>query len=117
MCIRYGFKIDLSSPRISNRVLDSHKTLLFNISQLLLRMSFCCDLVTCGVMQGATGLSGVGAMAAGGIGAFSGNMQFGNMANMFAGGCQKVQAIRIPDAEPKWSCGLEMSGRFTCAGE
>ncbi len=68
-------------------------------------------------MQGGTGLPGVGAMAAGGIGAFSGNMQFGNMANMFGGGCHKVQTIRIPDAEPKWSCGLEMSGRFTCAGE
>ncbi|DBA88222.1 TPA: hypothetical protein ACH3X1_016581 [Trebouxia sp. C0004] len=70
----------------------------------------------CDVGRGGTGLPGVGAMAAGGIGAFSGNMQFGNMANMFGGGCQKVQTIRIPDAEPKWSCGLEMSGRFTCAG-
>ncbi|DBA86347.1 TPA: hypothetical protein ACH3X2_005580 [Trebouxia sp. C0005] len=70
----------------------------------------------CDMGRGGTGLPGVGAMAAGGIGAFSGNMQFGNMANMFGGGCQKVQTIRIPDSEPKWSCGLEMSGRFTCAG-
>jgi len=88
---------------------------------LQLHMPSCCDLtalfLTCGMMQGGTGLPGVAAMAAGGIGAFSGNMQFGNMANMFGGGCQKVQTIRIPDAEPKWSCGLEMSGRFTCAGE
>ena len=69
------------------------------------------------VLQGGGGLSGVGAMAAGGIGAFSGNMQFGNMASMFGGGCQKVDQIRIPDADIKWSCGLEVQGKFTCTGE
>lgn len=71
------------------------------------------------VRQGGGGLSGVGAAAAGGIGAFSGNMHFGNMpgmSNLFGGGCQKVDRVRVPDTEPKWSCGLDVSGRWTCAG-
>ena len=62
-------------------------------------------------------MSGVGAMAAGGIGAFAGNMQFGNMASIFGGGCQKVDQIKIPDAQIRWSCGLEVQGKFTCTGK
>lgn len=69
------------------------------------------------VLQGGAGVSGVGAMAAGGIGAFAGNMQFGNMASIFGGGCQKVDQIKIPDAQIRWSCGLEVQGKFTCTGK
>ena len=67
---------------------------------------------------GGQGLSGVGAMAAGGIGAFSG-MQFGNMAagmGILFGGCRKVDIIRLPDMLPRRTCGLESSGKWKCAG-
>ena len=64
-------------------------------------------------------MSGVGSMAAGGIGAFAG-MQFDNMAgvgSVFGGGCQHVDSLRLPSTHPKWTCGLESVGRWTCAGD
>ena len=56
---------------------------------------------------------------AGGVGAFAG-MQFGSMAgmgNVFGGGCQKMDSIKIPSVRPQWTCGLESTGKWTCAGE
>lgn len=65
-------------------------------------------------------MTGIGAMGAGGIGAFAGNMHFGNMAggmgNMFGNACQQVNRIQVPDLDLKWSCGMQVEGRFTCAG-
>ena len=69
-------------------------------------------------MQDGQGLSGVGAMA-GGLGAFAGT-QFGSVAgtgNVFGGGCQKVNSVRIPHVRPQWTCGLESTGKWTCAGQ
>lgn len=83
------------------------------------------ELQYAAALQGGQGMSGVGAAAAGGIGAFAGSgafsgMQFGNvgagMGNIFAGGCQKVESMRIPKIQPKWTCGLETVGRWTCSG-
>lgn len=72
-------------------------------------------------MQGGSRASGVGAAAAGGIGAFAGNMNFGNMAGgfggMLGGGCQQVATLHIPRPQLKWSCGMEVHGKFTCAGQ
>lgn len=66
-------------------------------------------------------MSGVGAMAAGGIGAFAGNMHFGNMAGgvggMFGNACQQVSNVHLPHFDLKWSCGIEVEGRFTCQGK
>lgn len=79
-----------------------------------------CRALKClGGLQGVGPFSGVGAMAAGGIGAFAGNMRFGNMGggmNMFGGGCQQVDAIRFPKVKPSWTCGVEVDGKWTCAG-
>ena len=65
-------------------------------------------------------MSGVGAMAAGGIGAFAGNMHFGDMAGgvggMFGNACQQVSNVHLPYFDLKWSCGIEVEGKFTCQG-
>lgn len=56
---------------------------------------------------------------AGGMGAFAGT-QFGSVAgmgNVFGGGCQKVDSVTVPSARPQWTCGLESTGRWTCAGQ
>lgn len=59
-------------------------------------------------------------MGAGGIGAFAGNMHFSNMAggigNMFGSACQQVSSVQIPHLDLKWSCGMTVEGKFTCAG-
>ena len=56
---------------------------------------------------------------AGGVGAFAG-MHFGNIAgmgNVFGGGCQKVNSIQFPRVHPQWTCGVESTGKWTCAGQ
>lgn len=53
------------------------------------------------------------------MGAFAGT-QFGGIAgmgNVFGGGCQKVDSVTIPSVRPQWTCGLESTGRWTCAGQ
>ena len=52
---------------------------------------------------------------AGGFGAFAGDMQL-NMGNVFGASCKKVDHITLPSKPPMWSGGLDVSGRFTCAG-